>query len=123
MDKRKLPVILLAAALLSFAAVSKGLGCKRHYRRVAVHHCRMVKRTRLVAVCHRHYRVYRSATIEPKLVSFNVEPWPSPQPAVIPSAEPAKPWPAVAIAPATLYERVPPATTCCCPPPTCCSSH
>jgi len=84
---RKLPAIVMVAALLSLVLAPEGLACKRHYRR-AVHHTakRCAVHHRVVhhyVACRRHHRVYGSITAKPYIVSHDVAAWPA-----LPTPEP-----------------------------------
>jgi hypothetical protein len=75
MATRKLPVLALAAVLLSLGAVSTGLACKRHYRVVhhktcTVHYRKVVHRVRVISCHRRHYRVYGGGSAQPYIASL-----------------------------------------------------
>jgi len=105
MATRKLPVLALAAVVLSLAAVSTGLACKRHYRHYrvvhhktcTVHYRTVCHRVRVISCHRRHYRVYGGGSAQPYILSLaTVTPFPAislnapppPPPAVIPPIPP-----------------------------------
>jgi hypothetical protein len=144
MATRKLPVLALAAVVLSLAAVSTGLACKRHYRVVhhkkcTVHYRTVCHRVRVISCHRRHYRVYGGGSAKPYIVSLaTVTPLPAvslnapppPAPAVIPPIPPIAEVPPIPCR----GPLIPPCTSChpscnSCQPPSCpppcnpCCSH
>jgi len=128
MATRKLPVLALAAVVLSLAAVSTGLACKRHYRVVhhktcTVHYRKVCHRVRVISCHRRHYRVYGGGSAKPYIVSLaTVTPWPAlslnvppaPAPAVIPPIPPIAEVPPIPVRG--------PLIPCCTPEPVCCTT-
>jgi len=134
MATRKLPVLALAAVVLSLAAVSTGLACKRHYRVVhhktcTVHYRKVCHRVRVIScrVHRRHYRVYGGAA-KPYIISLaTVTPMPAvslnapppPAPAVIPPIPPIAEVPPIPVR----GPLIPCCQPCCPNPCTACCPH